>query len=64
MNTYPNSQLSRNTLPDLPLWLAARETDLRRLPLPARKIAARYGLDGSTARLIAMLAGIGSEAGR
>ena len=45
----------------LPLWQATRETELRRLPIGARKLATRYGLDGSTARLIATLAGIGAQ---
>jgi hypothetical protein len=64
MTNLQASRRSRNRSPDystLPLWQAARETDLRRLPLPARRLAVRFGLDPSTARLVASLAGIGGE---
>lgn len=44
----------------LPLWRVAREAELRALPLPARRIANRFGLDANTARLLASLAGLGS----
>ena len=47
----------------LPLWRVARETELRALPLPARRIANQFGLDATTARLIASLAGLSMEAG-
>ena len=40
----------------LPLWEAAREAELRSLPLDARRLARRLGLDASTARLLAALA--------
>ena len=43
----------------LPLWQAAREAELRALPLDARRIARRFGLDAATARLLASLAGNG-----
>jgi hypothetical protein len=42
---------------NLPLWEAAREAELRSLPLDARRLARRFGLDASTARLLATLAG-------
>ena len=41
----------------LPLWEAAREAELRALPLDARRLARRFGLDAATARLLASLAG-------
>ncbi len=41
----------------LPLWEAAREAELRSLPLDARRLARRFGLDAATARLLAALAG-------
>ncbi len=41
----------------LPLWEAAREAELRSLPLDARRLARRFGLDAATARLLATLAG-------
>ena len=44
---------------DLPLWRAAREYDLRRLPPASRHLARRFGLDPSTAVLVARLAGLG-----
>ena len=47
---------------DLPLWRASRETELRALPRSARRLATRYGLDATTARLMATLAGLGSSA--
>jgi hypothetical protein len=43
----------------LPLWQAAREAELRSLPLPARRVANQFGLDATTARLLASLAGLG-----
>jgi len=46
---------------DLPLWRAAREHDLRRLPPASRHLAHRFGLDPSTAHLLAMLAGLGDR---
>lgn len=46
---------------DLPLWGAAREAELQRLPPPARRLALRYGLDGATARLVTSLAGIAND---
>ena len=42
---------------DLELWLATREAELRALPLSARRLALRLGLDATTARLLASLAG-------
>ena len=42
---------------NLPLWEAARESELRSLPLDAKRLARRFGLDASTARLLAALAG-------
>ena len=42
---------------DLPLWHATREAELRSLPLNARRLARRFGLDAATARLLAALAG-------
>jgi hypothetical protein len=36
----------------------AREAELRTLPLPARRVARQFGLDASTARLVANLAGL------
>ncbi|MEP0322771.1 hypothetical protein [Bauldia litoralis] len=44
---------------DLPLWSAARELELRRLPPAARRVARLHGLEPSTALLLASLAGIG-----
>jgi len=41
---------------NLPVWRAAREREIRDLALPARRIACRLGLDGTTARLLASLA--------
>ena len=48
--------------PDLFAWAALAE--LRALPLPAAKLAARLGLSPSLARLYADLAGLGPERGR
>lgn len=44
---------------DLPLWRASRERELRALPRSARRLAIRYGIDATTARLMAALAGLG-----
>jgi hypothetical protein len=52
-------RLGPNNFNDLPLWGAAREADLQSLPLPARRIARRFGMDASTARLVVQLAGLG-----
>jgi hypothetical protein len=50
---------------DLPLWRAARERERRALPLAARRLVHRYGLDQATARLMATHAGFdGSEGAR
>ena len=43
---------------DLPLWQATRETELRTLPLAAKRIARAHGVDATTARLLAFLAGL------
>jgi hypothetical protein len=45
-----------NHFKNLPLWEAAREAELRSLPLNARRLARRFGLDAATARLLASLA--------
>jgi hypothetical protein len=42
----------------LPLWRAARQAELRALPLPARRIANKYGIDATAARLVVLLAGL------
>ena len=42
---------------DLPLWQATREAELRALPLAAKRIARTHGVDATTARLLASLAG-------
>jgi hypothetical protein len=59
-------KIRRNPAPfnDLPLWRSARQSDLCTLPLPARRLANCFGLDPSTARLVATLAGIGGDEGR
>ena len=46
-----------NPFNSLPLWEVAREAELRSLPFDARRLARRFGLDASTARLLAALAG-------
>jgi hypothetical protein len=46
----------------LPLWRAAREAELRALSLPARRVANQFGLDATTALLVASLAGLGDGA--
>jgi hypothetical protein len=48
---------------DLPLWQAMREAELRSLPLSARRLARRYGLDPATARLMALHAGLSGNGG-
>ena len=46
-------RLNPHNFNDLPLWTAAREQDLRRLPPGARRVANQFGLDAATARLLA-----------
>jgi hypothetical protein len=47
----------RQDINDLPLWQAMREAELRALPLAAKRIACAHGVDTTTARLLAFLAG-------
>jgi hypothetical protein len=43
---------------DLPLWEGTRKRHLRELPLPARRVAQRFGCEPEFAELIARLAGM------
>ena len=54
MKVYPKT----TELQQLALVAVARETELRALPLPARRIANQFGIDAPTARLVASLAGL------
>ncbi len=51
-------RLKTNNINDLPLRGSARQRELRTLPLPLRLLALKYRLDGTTARLVASLAGM------
>ena len=51
-------QLSFNTLP---LWQAARQQRYRQLPLAARRLVDRYGLEPESAALLCELANLGGR---
>ena len=53
-------KVATNQLPfnSLPLWQAAQQREYRALSYPAKKLAMRFGLSHSEARLLAQLSGL------
>jgi hypothetical protein len=63
-NNVKKLRLDHREFNDLPLWRQCRDRELHSLSLPARRIANRYGIDATTARLLALLAGLGDGRSR